>query len=267
MGRTRETIVLAESRGVIAIIGDNPEHRAQLSANLESEGFTALPWRVSRSGDEDSSNIRPLAVILDWVPPGGSGVAICRQLRRGDPFIPLLFVGDLEAERSINRGLDAGADDFLIRPLRPSELGARLESGLRKTAAYRNALAQPAADTGMTPRVSFGPVEVDLIAHKVLVGGQNVSLGQLEFRLLEFLCRHPGVAVSQAQILDAVYEFDADVEPARVGLLVRRLRAKLGEGANAGGQIVSVPGYGYRLERRHFALSSQVLAGDLATRR
>jgi DNA-binding response OmpR family regulator len=258
MGRTRETDAVTNGRGPIAIIGDSHVNTAHLSDILQSEGFTTLVWLLTRGDNGDSSAVRPVAVVLDWVPPGGAGIETCRQLRRGDPIIPILFVGGPEAEQSINRGLDAGADDFLLRPLRPGELGARLEAGLRKAAAHLAALSQLTAlgqltdgDEQQVPRLSFGPVEVDLVAHDVFVRGKSISLGHLEFRLLEYLCRNPGMAVSQAQILDAVYGFDADVETARVGLLVRRLRAKLGPGSDAGGQIVAVPGYGYRLERRH----------------
>jgi DNA-binding response OmpR family regulator len=259
MGRTREAEVVANARGPIAVIGDNPTNTAQLSVNLQSEGFSTLVWLLTRGENEDSSPIRPVAVILDWVPPGGAGIETCRQLRRGSPLIPIIFVGGPEAERSINRGLDAGADDFLLRPLRPGELGARVEAGLRKAAAYVSAMRQPIEGGDQKlPRLGFGPVEVDLIARDVFVRGKSISLGHLEFRLLEYLCRNPGMAVSQAQILDAVYGFDADVETARVGLLVRRLRAKLGAGADAGGQIVSIPGYGYRLERRHLGFVSDV---------
>lgn len=265
MGRTRQADVVADGRGPIAIIGDSPTNTAQLSANLQSEGFTTLVWLLTRGDNGDSSAIRPVAVILDWVPPGGAGIETCRQLRRGDPFIPILFVGGPEAEPSINRGLDAGADDFLLRPFRPGELGARLEAGLRKAEAHLAAMGQLTAFSQPTdgaeqklPRLSFGPVEVDLVARDVFVRGKSISLGHLEFRLLEYLCRNPGMAVSQAQILDAVYGFDADVETARVGLLVRRLRAKLGPGSDAGGQIVSVPGYGYRLERRHLGFVADV---------
>jgi DNA-binding response OmpR family regulator len=258
MGRTHEAVAVTNGRGPIAIIGDIPTNTAQLSINLQSEGFSTLIWHLTRRENEDSSAIRPVGVILDWVPPGGAGIETCRQLRRGDPLIPILFVGGAEAERSINRGLDAGADDFLLRPLRAGELGARLEAGLRKSAAYSAAMRQPTDDDHKLPRLSFGPVEVDLIARDVFVRGKSISIGHLEFRLLEYLCRNPGMAVSLAQILDAVYGFDADVDPARVGLLVRRVRAKLGPGADAGGQIVAIPGYGYRLERRHLGLASDV---------
>jgi len=259
MGRTHEGDDLSNGRGPIAIIGDSQTNTTELSANLRSEGFSTLVWPLTRGDNGGSSAIRPVGVIVDWAPPGGTGIEVCRQLRRGDPLLPILFVGGPEAEASINRGLDAGADDFLLRPLRPGELGARLGAGLRKAAAYLTSRPRQAdGDEPTSPRLSFGPVEVDLVAHDVFVRGKSVSLGHLEFRLLEYLCRNPGMAVSQAQILDVVYGFDADVEPARVGLLVRRLRAKLGPGSDAGGQIVAIPGYGYRLERRHLGLVADI---------
>ena len=131
MGRTREADDLSNGRGPIAIIGDSQTNTTELSANLRSEGFSTLVWPLTRGDNGGSSAIRPVGVIIDWAPPGGTGIEVCRQLRRGDPLLPILFVGGPEAEASINRGLDAGADDFLLRPLRPGELGARLGAGLR----------------------------------------------------------------------------------------------------------------------------------------
>lgn len=98
--------------------------------------------------------------------------------------------------------------------------------------------------------VRFGDVEVDFVAREARVAGVPVRLGPLEFKLLEYLSRNSGVAVSRDQILSQVYGYDADIGTERVDLLVRRLRAKLGDGPDAQGHLVAIPGYGYRLERR-----------------
>jgi DNA-binding response OmpR family regulator len=124
---------------------------------------------------------------------------------------------------------------------------ARLEAHLRKVAAFRAEKASPAPGSE-TPMLSFAGVTLDLVAHEVTVGDQLVGLGPLEFKLLEYLARNPGVAVSRDQIMNEVYGYDADISTERVDLLVRRLRAKLGD--RGGGYISAVPGFGYRLERR-----------------
>ena len=96
----------------------------------------------------------------------------------------------------------------------------------------------------------FGEVEIDTLARDVSVGGRPVRLGPLEYKLIEYLARNAGVAVSRDQILSEVYGIDADIGTERVDLLVRRLRLKLGDYPDTGGHIIAHPGYGYLLERR-----------------
>jgi DNA-binding response OmpR family regulator len=147
----------------------------------------------------------------------------------------------------VSRGLDAGADDFLSKPFRRQELAARLEAHLRKLAALP---VDSAAVAGVKEAVArkdvrtVGGVEIDLGARTATLDGSPVPLGSLEFRLLEYLVRNVGVALSRDQILREVHGYD-DIPTERVDLLVRRLRAKLG----LGDWIRAVPGYGYRLER------------------
>jgi DNA-binding response OmpR family regulator len=188
--------------------------------------------------------------------PDSPGIDVCRHFRELDPVIPIIFVSGRDDETTITRGLDAGADDFVIKPFRKGELVARLEAHLRKVAGVRRSV--PAGGEPVDRKVyRFGDVEVDLDAREVRSAGADVLLGPLEFRLLEYMCRNAGIAVSREQILSEVYGYDADISTERVDLLVRRLRTKLGEGSARGGQLVAVPGYGYRLERRQNPTASQ----------
>ena len=143
----------------------------------------------------------------------------------------------------------------MVKPVRRIELVARLEAHLRKVAAVRSAPASQVASMTAAPvdldrQLHFGAVEIDPAARIVRVAGGEIGLGPLEFKLLEYFGRNAGIAISREQILNEVYGYDADISTERVDLLVRRLRAKLGEGSDRGGQLVAVPGYGYRLERR-----------------
>src|SRR5207245_1914569 len=179
----------------------------------------------------------------------GPGVEICRRIREQDRVIPIFFISGRQDEASVSRGLDAGADDFLVKPFRPRELMARLEASLRKVAAIRppSGQAGAAVPAGAQPAVlTLGEAEVDLEAREARLRGEPVALGPLEFKLLEYFVRNPGVALSRDQILREVYEYDAQIATDRVDLLVRRLRSKLAWGD----RLVAVPGYGYRLERR-----------------
>jgi DNA-binding response OmpR family regulator len=150
------------------------------------------------------------------------------------------------------RALDAGADDYVPKPVRAGELMARLEAHLRRVAALSPSPNGATAHAAKTRIAHLGALQIDLGARQVRNGGVPVRLGALEFKLLEYLLVNAGTAVSREQILAEVYGYDADIGSERVDLLVRRLRAKLGE-HDAHGLIVAVPGYGYRLERREAA--------------
>jgi DNA-binding response OmpR family regulator len=235
------------ARGRLLIIEDSCDTSELLSALVEEEGFAPVTCNNADEGVTSFTTQRPVAVFLDWVLPDRPGIDVCRELRGQDSLIPIIFVSARDDETSISRGLDAGADDFVVKPFRRGELVSRLEAHLRKAAAGSGGPVNPeAADRNH----SFGEIQVDSAARVVKVDGSEVALGPLEFRLLDYFCSNAGIAVSREQILNEVYGYDADISTERVDLLVRRLRSKLGDGPTRGGQLVAVPGYGYRLERR-----------------
>jgi DNA-binding response OmpR family regulator len=241
------------ARGRLLIIEDSPETSELLALVVEEEGFSPVVRNTGQGGIDAFEAEHPVAVLLDWVMPDRPGIDVCRQLRERDHAIPIIFVSGRDDEASVSRGLDAGADDFMVKPVRRIELVARLEAHLRKVADLtggadaREALAAAGDEED---RNRFGLVEIDSAARMVRVGGLEVALGPLEFKLLEYFGRNAGIAVSREQVLNEVYGYDADISTERVDLLVRRLRTKLGEGPDRAGQLVAVPGYGYRLERR-----------------
>jgi DNA-binding response OmpR family regulator len=239
----------AGNRGTVLVVEDSLESAALISTVLEEEGFRAVVCYDGEEGLRSYAEERPIAVLLDWVVPGGPGTEICRRIREQDRVIPIFLISGREDEASVSRGLDAGADDFLVKPFRPRELVARLEASLRKAAALRPDAGDPGrqAVTAAPAAVhTLGEAEVDLGAREARLRGEPVALGPLEFKLLEYFVRNPGVAISRDQILREVYEYDAEIATDRVDLLVRRLRSKLGWAD----RLVAVPGYGYRLERR-----------------
>jgi DNA-binding response OmpR family regulator len=226
-------------------VEDDPTSVDLLATLLEDEGFRPVVCGDVREALEPFQREQPVAVLIDWVVPGGSGLELCRQLRGLDAAEPILFVSGRTDEASVSRALEAGADDYLVKPFRPQELAARVDAHLRKLAALPPGrpveLAEPAPRSGVH---RIGDVVVDLEARTVQANGTAIILGPLEFRLLEYLARNAGVALSRDQILREVHGYE-DIPTERVDLLVRRLRTKLG----MTGWITAVPGYGYRLER------------------
>ncbi|MGH7861134.1 MAG: response regulator transcription factor [Candidatus Dormibacteraceae bacterium] len=237
------------TRGTVLIIEDSVDTAELLAAVVEEEGFASVMCSTAESGLQAFTTQHPAAVFMDWVLPDRPGTELCRQLRAEDAVVPIMFVSGRDDEASISRGLDSGADDFLVKPVRRSELMARLEAHLRKAGSVEAAIVQGRGE-GRSRSQRFGAIEIDTAARTVRVGGREVNLGPLEFRLLEYFTRNVGIAISREQILIEVYGYEADISTERVDLLVRRLRSKLGEGPDRGSQFVAVAGYGYRLERR-----------------
>jgi len=238
-------------RGTILVVEDAPDSAALFAALVQREGFQPVVCPTAAEGAAAFARSQPVAILLDWVLPDGPGIEVCRQVRGKDQAVVIIFVSGRGDETSVARGLDAGADDYIAKPVRGGELIARLEAHLRRVTALRAlavVLEQPSEPIQRIVR--FGDVEVDFVAREARVAGVPVRLGPLEFKLLEYLSRNSGVAVSRDQILSQVYGYDADIGTERVDLLVRRLRAKLGDGPDAQGHLVAIPGYGYRLERR-----------------
>jgi two-component system, OmpR family, phosphate regulon response regulator PhoB len=203
---------------LVLIVEDEAPLVTLLRYNLEKEGFA-----VCSAGDGEEALLqiaenKPDAVLLDWMLPLVSGLEVCRQIRRSPssralPIILLTARGE-EADRV--RGLDSGADDYIVKPFSPSELVARLRAVIRR--------AQPAAadDT-----LQYADVAMDLAAHRVSRAGRPVHLGPTEFRLLHHFLLYPGRVFSREHLLDRVWGPHAEVEMRTVDVHIRRLRKAL----------------------------------------
>jgi two-component system phosphate regulon response regulator PhoB len=203
---------------MVLIVEDEAPLVTLLRYNLEKEGFS-----VCSAGDGEEALLqiaenKPDAVLLDWMLPLVSGLEVCRQIRRSPssralPIILLTARGE-EADRV--RGLDSGADDYIVKPFSPSELVARLRAVIRR--------AQPSAadDT-----LHYADVAMDLAAHRVSRAGRAVHLGPTEFRLLHHFLLYPGRVFSREHLLDRVWGPHAEVEMRTVDVHIRRLRKAL----------------------------------------
>ncbi len=222
----------------VLIVEDDDDIYALLYYNLMHEGYSAAR---ARDGEEALVMIeerQPDVVLLDWTLPKVSGLEVCRRLRTksSSANIPILMVtarGD-EAERV--RGLDTGADDYVVKPFKVSEVLARIRAVLRR---IRPGLAED--------QIACGSIVIDRAAHKVKRGGVEVHLGPTEFRLLEYLMQNPGRVFSREQLLDAVWGSDVYVEARTVDVHVGRLRKALNKG-HAFDPIRTVRSAGYALD-------------------
>jgi two-component system OmpR family response regulator len=219
----------------ILLVEDELKMARALRRGLEQEGHS-----VDSATDGDDALSRGVefeydAMVLDVMLPGRDGFSICRELRARDRWAPVLMLTARDAVEDRIRGLDAGADDYLVKPFAFGELLARLRALVRRGASERPAI------------ITVGDVELDPAAHTVTREGRLVDLSVREFSLLEFLMRHPGEVVSRTRILEQVWDVNYDsfsnVVDVYVGYLRRKLEQPFGRPF-----IRTVRGVGYVVE-------------------
>jgi two-component system, OmpR family, phosphate regulon response regulator PhoB len=204
----------------VLVVEDEDALASLLQYNLDKEGYRVS---IATDGEEALMLIDeslPDLIVLDWMLPKVSGVEVCRRLRarpetRNLPIIMLTARGE-ESDRI--RGLDTGADDYVVKPFSMSELAARIRAVLRR---IRPGLAED--------RLQHGDIVVDRVAHRVRRADREVHLGPTEFRLLDYLMQHPGRVFSREQLLDAVWGSDVYVEARTVDVHIGRLRKALNQ--------------------------------------
>lgn len=222
-------ILVAEDEDALALL---------LQYNLEKEGF-----RVSLAGDGEEALILaeespPDMVLVDWMLPKVSGIEVTRRLRgrRETANVPIIMLTARGEETDRVRGLDTGADDYVVKPFSMTELFARIRAVMRR---IRPGLADD--------QVRVGDIVMDRVAHRVKRAGQEIHLGPTEFRLLDYLMQHPRRVFSREQLLDAVWGSDVYVEARTVDVHIGRLRKALNA---VGGKdpIRTVRSAGYSLD-------------------
>lgn len=222
----------------ILVVEDEDALATLLKYNLDKEGHRVV---VASDGEEALMLVderQPDLIVLDWMLPKVSGIEVCRRLRakpetKNLPVIMLTARGE-ESDRV--RGLDTGADDYIVKPFSMSELAARVRAVLRR---IRPGLADD--------RIRHGDLVIDRVAHRVKRDGKEIHLGPTEFRLLDYLMQHPGRVFSREQLLDAVWGSDVYVEARTVDVHIGRLRKALNVGAEVD-PIRTVRSAGYSLE-------------------
>ncbi|HEX3861497.1 MAG TPA: phosphate regulon transcriptional regulator PhoB [Stellaceae bacterium] len=223
---------------LVLIVEDEAPLVTMLRYNLEREGFAV---EEAMDGEEALLRIaehRPDAVLLDWMLPLVSGLEVCRQLRRAPDTrsLPVIMLTARGEEGDRIRGLDSGADDYVVKPFSPSELVARLRAVIRR--------AQPNAAENL---LTYDGLTMDLTAHRVTRDGKPVHLGPTEYRLLHHFLQQPGRVFSREQLLDRVWGQDSDIEIRTVDVHIRRLRKALNEGGGPD-LLRTVRSVGYALD-------------------
>lgn len=223
---------------LILLVEDEAAQQEVLSFNLENEGFRMLTVGDGEEAILVAEEQLPDAIVLDWMLPNVSGIEVCRQLRAKatTKSIPILILTARGDESDRVRGLDSGADDYVVKPYSVSELIARLRALLRRT--------RPGS---VGEVMSYSGLEMDTEQHKVTLNGHRVKLGPTEFRLLATFMEKPGRVWERAQLLDRVWGREAEVDLRTVDVHVGRLRKALKETGEQD-PIRTVRGVGYSLD-------------------
>jgi two-component system OmpR family response regulator len=214
-----------------------------LRRGLEEEGYQVDTVEDGEAAVRSATSVHYDAVVLDLMLPGLDGFEVCRRLRAGGHWVPVLLLTARHGVEDRVRGLDSGADDYLTKPFSFAELAARLRALVRRSGGPRQG------------PLSVGPLRLDPAAHRVWFQQTELSLSATEFALLEMFMRHPGEVLSRVRILERVWDFAFDGSSNVVDQYVSYLRRKIDR--RFGGQLIqTVRGSGYRLNVDPAAIAS-----------
>ncbi|GAB4336504.1 MAG: two-component system response regulator MtrA [Dehalococcoidia bacterium] len=225
---------------MIALIVEDDEDYAEIIAQtLRRESLDVVTTDTVAAATRFAANKPPDLAILDVVLPDGSGLDLCRQLRRTQPDLPVIFLSSLDRSSDVIAGLNSGGDDYVTKPFHPGELLARVRTVLRRNGSSRASGPAPAA------RIDAIGLEVDTVNHAAYYNGINLNCTKLEVEILRELVAYPGQALSHAFLSEKVWGYknvdDATLLKGHVSSIRRKLRE-----AGAGDDLIrTVHGVGY----------------------
>jgi two-component system, OmpR family, phosphate regulon response regulator PhoB len=224
----------------ILIVEDEKPIREMIAFALKRSGFEVREAEDSRSARLQLADRRPDLLLVDWMLPDMSGLELTRLIKRESATrdLPVILLTARAAEGDKVAGLDGGADDYVTKPFSPRELLSRINAVLRRSGA------------GATDeKIELGGLTLDRSSHRVSAGGQEVSLGPTEYRMLEFFMMHPERVYAREQLLDRVWGGNVYVEERTIDVHIRRLRKAL-EAVALDHRVQTVRGSGYRFSSR-----------------
>ncbi|MCW5966165.1 MAG: phosphate regulon transcriptional regulator PhoB [Bryobacterales bacterium] len=223
----------------VLVVEDEAAIAELIALNLRHAGYEVTVAATAEQAQAAIDGVLPDLVLLDWMLPGQSGLALARRWRAESRTreLPIIMLTARAAESDKISGLDAGADDYLTKPFSTNELMARIRAVLRRK-----------APEALDAAVQVGKLRLDPATRRVAGGDVELKLGPTEFRLLEFLMSRPGVVFSREQLLDAVWGHDRAVTDRTVDVYVLRLRQKVERDPASPILIRSVRGFGYSFD-------------------
>jgi DNA-binding response OmpR family regulator len=219
----------------VLVVEDDRRLAAALRRGLEEAGFSVDLARTGPEGLESARATEFDIVVLDVMLPGLDGIAVCGELRRARVDTPILMLTARDTVNDRIAGLDAGADDYLVKPFAFGELLARLRALGRRHLPDRSAV------------IEAGDLRLDTAAHTLSVHGEDVELRAKEFAVLHYFMLNPGRLLTRTQVEEHVWNYDFQADSNLVEAYVARIRRKLAQ-AGAADPFVTVRGAGYRFQ-------------------
>ena len=223
----------------IFVLEDDVDIARLVQHHLEGAGYSPRVYHTPANVVSDAERQPPALFLLDIMVPGGDGLDLCRRLRNhsGLSTVPIIFLTARASENDRVLGLELGADDYITKPFATRELIARVKAVLRR-------FERPSSPS----LISFEEVVIDANAMQLTVRGELTTTTATEFRLLDYLARHPGRVFSRDHLLDAVWGDARFVTPRSVDVYVRRIREKIEIDPEDPRYLKTVRGAGYRFE-------------------
>lgn len=218
----------------IMVVDDDQDLAEMLGIVLNGVGMEV---DLVSNGDEAIEvfrNSQPDLVLLDIMLPGTDGIEVCREIRKQSSRVPIVMLTAKSETHDIVRGLEAGADDYMVKPFKPSELVARIKTRLRRTSGEING------------SLTIGDLAIDIVEHTVARGGKEIPLTRLEFDLLVALAKEPGRVFTREALLGEVWGYRHSTDTRLVNVHIQRLRAKIEHDPENPTIISTVRGVGYK---------------------
>lgn len=218
----------------VMVVDDDQDLAEMLGIVLNGVGMEV---DLVSSGDEALEvfkNSQPDLVLLDIMLPGVDGIEVCREIRKYSTRVPIVMLTAKSDTHDIVKGLEAGADDYMVKPFKPSELVARIRTRLRRSGGEING------------NLIIGDLDIDIVEHTVSRAGKEIPLTRLEFELLVALAKEPGRVFTREALLGEVWGYRHSTDTRLVNVHIQRLRAKIEHDSENPHIITTVRGVGYK---------------------
>ncbi len=232
------------SQQTVLLVEDEESFIEAVRLGLSREGFAVEVARDGHEALEMFERCSPDIVLLDVMLPKMSGIDVCRRLRQTSD-VPIIMVTAKSSEIDTVVGLEVGADDYVTKPYRIRELGARMRAALRRSPRDSTGeIALPSAETIVVGDVSLDPEE-----HVVTIGGEIVPMPLKEFDVLRLLLTNAGRVLTREMLIDRVWGSDYVGDTKTLDVHIKRLRSKIEDDPSAPTRIITIRGLGYKFER------------------